>query len=51
VSAAVALLRSTPNVFAGFLALGRILRTVSEAIAEGKEMREHYRRQYPSLDW
>ncbi len=50
-SAAVALLRSTPNVFAGFLAFGQILRIVSEAIAEGKEMREQYRRQYPSLDW
>jgi hypothetical protein len=51
VSSAVAILRSTPNFFAGVLALGRILRIVSEAVAEGKAMREQYRRQYPSLDW
>jgi hypothetical protein len=46
-----AIVKSTPNFFAGLLALGRFLRTVSEAVAEGKALREQYRRQYPSLDW
>jgi hypothetical protein len=51
VSTAVAILRSTPSLSAGLQSLVRILRIVSEAIAEGKAMREQYRRQYPSLDW
>jgi hypothetical protein len=51
VSTAVAILRSTPNFFSGVQALGRILRMISEVIAEGKAMREQYRRQYPSMEW
>jgi hypothetical protein len=50
-STAVTFLRSSPNFYAGVLALGQILRLVSDVIAEGKAMREQYRRQYRSLDW